>query len=241
MVASRSKANNKCKTVFDATVIDCNATCISLELPASLLCQICSNQRDKLTGITVGGHRKSTNFRNTLKKNRHEQRWTDEHIFIPNCPESRFRTYFQTCNCIGITPKVAMQQGVCIHKSSLTCTPILNPPKIDNRRETNVTKRMKLNCMLDDAKIETLKSDLDLSSCLACAASKEIEYEKSKNSLVYESKVTSKTINQNYLCTSNATKRMKSNSMLDCIKIKTLKSDLDWIYYLAELALLVKK
>ena len=172
MVATRSKAKKKRKTVFDAAVIDCKATCNSLELPSSLLCQICRNQRDKLTGMIVGGHRKSANFRNTPKKNKCEQRCTDECIFIHNCPKSRFRTYFRTCDHIGVIPKVASEQGACVHKSSLTCTPIPNPPKIDNQRETNVTNHLNSNTMLDGAKFTTFKNDFDLLFYLACIAIK---------------------------------------------------------------------
>ena len=141
--------------------------------------------------MTVGGHRKSANFRNASQKNKCEQRWTDEHIFIPNCPESRFRTYFRTCNCI--TPKVTSEQGACVHKSPLTCTPIPNPPKKENQYETNVTKHLNSNAMLDGAKITTLKNDLDLLSYLACIASEEIEIEKSKNYLFHESNLQCKT------------------------------------------------
>ena len=49
--------------------------------------------------------------------------------------------------------------------------------------------------MLDCVKIETLKNDLHSLSYLAHVASEEIEYDKSKNSLVCKSKATNKGIN----------------------------------------------
>ena len=56
---------------------------------------------------------------NTNSRNRHNQRWTDDFIGIPNVPESRFHTCLCTCNYLSISTKAEIVQRRHINKKSL--------------------------------------------------------------------------------------------------------------------------
>jgi len=79
LVSTRNSSNKKRKKLIDVATISYKSTCIDLELVSSLTCVVCTRKK-KDDKLVKKGRIQQTNFRCKSKKNRCEQRWSDEYI-----------------------------------------------------------------------------------------------------------------------------------------------------------------
>ena len=93
------------------------STCFDLSLPDSLLCGVCHRKQEINQNLNKRGRIQKTNHRNIARRNRCEQRWSDEHMSSKNCSQSRLHTYYRTCDFIDIESNVAIEFGKHVCKS----------------------------------------------------------------------------------------------------------------------------
>ena len=121
-ISTRSRKQSKRKVISSVKEIPYDAACVSLDLPFSLACSICSKKIEKDINLCGKGYTQKTNFRLLHKRNKCEQRWNEEFVSISNATNNQLLIHTCACDFLKMPPLATLEYESYHHKHS-KCTP----------------------------------------------------------------------------------------------------------------------